>query len=87
MLATAPAAGSPPLRASLPPPQWVLSGDQIRDANLDAYLRAHQAARGGAPAALPGGALRSVEMIVVPVMPAASRVPAMPAAAASGERR
>ncbi|MBC7939164.1 MAG: anti-sigma 24 factor, partial [Chitinophagaceae bacterium] len=34
-----------------------------RDARLDAYLEAHQAARGGG-AALPGSALRSVEVVV-----------------------
>jgi sigma-E factor negative regulatory protein RseA len=41
----------------------------IRDARLDAYLRAHQAARGGAPVALPGGAVRSVEMLLPPETP------------------
>jgi sigma-E factor negative regulatory protein RseA len=86
-LAAAPAGLASSGRAPLPPPQWVLSGDQIRDANLDAYLRAHQAVRGGAPAALPGGGLRNVEMIVVPVVSASSPVaPARPAAAASGHR-
>jgi len=50
-------------------PQIVLSGELIRDARLDAYLRAHQAARGSAAAALPGGGLRSVEMLVTPIAP------------------
>ena len=35
----------------------------IRDARLDSYLRAHQAARGGG-AGVPGGGLRSVEVIL-----------------------
>jgi sigma-E factor negative regulatory protein RseA len=38
-----------------------------RDARLDAYLRAHQAARGNAPAALPGGGLRNAEILVTPL--------------------
>lgn len=43
--------------------------DPRLDAQLEAYLRAHQAARGGAAAALPGGALRNAEMVVVPIGP------------------
>jgi sigma-E factor negative regulatory protein RseA len=50
---TAPAAG----------PALVLDGQLIRDAQLDAYLRAHRDMRGSAAAAVPGGALRSVETI------------------------
>lgn len=53
----------------------VADGRMIRDARLDAYLRAHQAARGGSPAALPGGGFRSVEMLVVPMPEAAVAVP------------
>jgi hypothetical protein len=35
----------------------------IRDARLDSYLRAHQAARaGGGAAAVPGGGLRNVDV-------------------------
>ncbi|MCW5632626.1 MAG: sigma-E factor negative regulatory protein [Rubrivivax sp.] len=45
----------------------VAEGRMIRDARLDAYLRAHQAARGVAPAALPGGGMRNAEIVVVPV--------------------
>jgi sigma-E factor negative regulatory protein RseA len=86
VLATDSASGGSPVRTPLGSPQLVLSGDQIRDANLDAYLRAHQAARGGAPAALPGGGLRSAEMRVLPAVPAASRAPAQPPSA-TGERR
>lgn len=37
------------------------AGTLIRDARLDEYLRAHQAARGGLAAALPGNALRQVD--------------------------
>ncbi|MBL8289934.1 MAG: anti-sigma 24 factor [Rubrivivax sp.] len=53
----------------------VADGRMIRDARLDAYLRAHQAARGGSPAALPGGGLRSVEMLVAPLPAAAAPLP------------
>jgi sigma-E factor negative regulatory protein RseA len=51
-------------RPALSNPQLVRSGDQLllRDAELDAYLRAHQAARGGAALALPGGVLRNVDV-------------------------
>lgn len=53
----------------------VAEGRMIRDARLDAYLQAHQAARGNSPAALPGGGLRSVDLLVTPHMPAASAMP------------
>ena len=36
----------------------------IRDAQIDRYLRAHRDMRGNATAALPGGALRSVDTLV-----------------------
>jgi sigma-E factor negative regulatory protein RseA len=52
--------GNPPA----PSPTLVLDGQLIRDAQLDAYLRAHREMRGGAAAAVPGGAMRSVETIV-----------------------
>jgi sigma-E factor negative regulatory protein RseA len=42
----------------------VLDGQLIRDAQLDAYLRAHREMRSSAAAAVPGGAMRSVETIV-----------------------
>lgn len=38
-----------------------VAGTLIRDARLDEFLRAHQSARGGFAAALPGSALRRVE--------------------------
>ena len=42
-------------------------GDEmLRDARLDAYLNAHQAARRGGAVALPGSTLRNVE-VVIPV--------------------
>jgi len=50
--------------APAPSPTLVLDGQLIRDAQLDAYLRAHREMRGGAAAAVPGGAMRSVETIV-----------------------
>jgi len=57
-VATAPA-GSPLLVLSGAP------GDArvIRDAQLDAYLRAHRDMRGGAAAALPGSQLRGIETV------------------------
>jgi sigma-E factor negative regulatory protein RseA len=70
-VAAAPAAAPQPALAS-GPPQILLSGEIVRDARLDAYLRAHQAARGNAAAALPGGGLRSVEMLVTPLPPEAA---------------
>jgi sigma-E factor negative regulatory protein RseA len=50
--------------APAPSPTLVLDGQLIRDAHLDAYLRAHREMRSGAAAAVPGGAMRSVETIV-----------------------
>jgi sigma-E factor negative regulatory protein RseA len=47
--------------AALPAPS---SAQVIRDARLDEYLRAHQSARGGVGAAVPGSALRRVELEV-----------------------
>ncbi|MDP3612934.1 MAG: hypothetical protein Q8R98_13845, partial [Rubrivivax sp.] len=37
------------------------AGALIRDARLDEFLRAHQSARGGFAAAVPGSALRRVD--------------------------
>jgi sigma-E factor negative regulatory protein RseA len=74
--AAAPAARENRLAAASPAePRLVLSGGLLRDPDLDAYLRAHQAARGALPAALPGGALRNVDMIMTPGMPAAAGRP------------
>lgn len=42
----------------------VVDGQVIRDARLDAYFEAHRGAVGPVPSALPGGALRSVEILV-----------------------
>jgi sigma-E factor negative regulatory protein RseA len=52
--------------------------DPRLDAQLEAYLRAHQAARGGAPAALPGGGLRNAEMVVIPAGSAAGLAESVP---------
>ena len=38
----------------------------IRDPRLDSYLRAHQSARGGMAAAVPGGGMRNVEATLGP---------------------
>lgn len=45
-------------------PAFVLDGQVIRDARLDAYFEAHRGAAGALPSAVPGGALRSVEILV-----------------------
>lgn len=52
----------------------VIEGRLIRDAQLDAYLRAHRDALGGAPVALPGGVPRNIETLAPagPVTPAAA---------------
>lgn len=42
----------------------VIDGQVIRDARLDAYFEAHRGALGVMPSAVPGGALRSVEILV-----------------------
>lgn len=60
----------------------VARGPMLRDPRLDEYLLAHQAARGGAPAALPFGGLRNAEVVVVPALPGA-----LPGAAASEAAR
>jgi sigma-E factor negative regulatory protein RseA len=41
-----------------------VDGQVIRDARLDAYFEAHRGAVGPVPSAMPGGALRSVEVLV-----------------------
>lgn len=85
----APAAGTLAVAPSVTPTatrvvggQLVRAGNQIRDPRLDAYLEAHQAVRGAAPVALPGGVLRNVDA-VVPARPALV-LPAMPAASGRG---
>lgn len=70
--------GEPVLAGTNPRPGVVLVGSNpaapvaasaqvrgvvIRDPRLDEMLRAHQAARGGMPVAVPGGALRQVEVV------------------------
>jgi sigma-E factor negative regulatory protein RseA len=57
--------GAPPV---LP---LVINGRFVRDAQLDAYLRAHRDAMGGVPAALPGGMPRNIETLA-PGGPAAA---------------
>lgn len=39
-------------------------GEMLRDARVDEYLRAHRATLAGSPVALPGGAMRNVELIL-----------------------
>ena len=56
-------AGSTGSAANLPANPAASSQAVIRDARLDSYLRAHQAARGGGAAAVPGGGLRNVDLV------------------------
>lgn len=69
VVATQPA-GNTGLRqvSSVQPPasaqSLVIDGQLIRDARLDAYFEAHRGAVGPLPTAIPGGALRSVEILV-----------------------
>ena len=68
----APDSGVVEARASAPGSQAVAAATapttpavtMIRSPELDAYLRAHQSARGGAAVAVPGGMLRSAEVLV-----------------------
>jgi hypothetical protein len=45
----------------------------IRDPRLEEFLRAHQAARSGFAAGVPGSALRRVDAVVGTVQPAAAK--------------
>ena len=67
MLAASPAAATELRRvgngASAPSAIFV-DAELIRDAQIDRYLRAHREMSGGQAAAVPGGALRSVDTIV-----------------------
>lgn len=47
-------------------PTAVQRGQMLRDARIDEYLRAHREALLGSPAALPGGAVRTVDFDAVP---------------------
>lgn len=65
------ATGAGPLQATAPAatvPQGVASfasgAAMIRDAQLDAYLNAHQSARGNSAMALPGTGLRNADVVV-----------------------
>jgi sigma-E factor negative regulatory protein RseA len=61
-----------PMLAASPPPAAapgavavsVPDAQMLRDARVDEYLRAHRETLAGTPAALPGGALRSVDFAV-----------------------
>lgn len=51
-------------RGPAPPAQRAVvvpDGQMLRDARVDAYLRAHRESYAGSPAALPGGAMRNVD--------------------------
>ncbi|MCY7316977.1 MAG: hypothetical protein LH480_15570, partial [Rubrivivax sp.] len=47
-------------------PRLQADGNLLRDPRVDEYLRAHQAARGGIPMAVPGGGLRRVDAEMQP---------------------
>ena len=47
------------------PPTLVFNGQLVRDARLDRYLNAHREIVAGQPSALPGGAMRSIETVVL----------------------
>jgi sigma-E factor negative regulatory protein RseA len=71
MAATPPAAvtvrasvGAAPALAGAP--ATVQRGQMLRDARIDEYLRAHREVLMGSPAALPGGAVRTVDFEAVP---------------------
>ena len=67
IVAAPPAAGLRTVAGSAPAASqslMVVDGQVIRDARLDAYFEAHRGAVGPVPSALPGGALRSVEVLV-----------------------
>ncbi len=49
-----------------PPSSAPAGAGIIRDPRLDSYLRAHQTARGGMTAAVPGGGMRNVEATLSP---------------------
>lgn len=81
---SAPAAPPPALAAAsaaqaVPPAQGVLeaAAEPGWDPQLDAYLRAHQWARGGAIGSPPGVMLRNIDM-AAPVRPAAMPMTAVP---------
>lgn len=50
-----------------------VSGSMLRDPRLDAYINAHQSMRSGGAAAVPGAALRSVEVVASPAPAAPAR--------------
>lgn len=69
MLGAPPSASAPVLAETTPMPGTlrVVAGERgqvLRDARIDEYLQAHRATLAGSPAALPGGAMRNVELIV-----------------------
>ena len=47
------------------PPTLAFNGKLVRDARLDRYLNAHREIAVGQPSALPGGAMRSIETVVL----------------------
>ncbi len=73
VLATAPAPSPSLARVNVASPASApfvqADSNLLRDARVDEYLRAHQAARGGIPMAAPGGGLRRVDAQVQPVPP------------------
>ena len=64
VLAIAPAPGLSAVSVLGATPSSVGRAGVIRDPRLDSYLRAHQTARGSMAAAVPGGGMRNVEVIL-----------------------
>jgi sigma-E factor negative regulatory protein RseA len=58
------AASRPGATATVTATTTAAGGAVLRDARLDEFLRAHQAARGGVAVAAPGGTLRRVDSVV-----------------------
>lgn len=57
-------AGAPAATVSPGAPNFAAGAAMIRDAQLDAYLNAHQSARGNSAMALPGTGLRNADVVV-----------------------
>lgn len=58
--------GAPGAPAAAPAANFTAGAAMIRDARLDAYLEAHQSARGGGAMAVPGTGLRNADVAVPP---------------------
>jgi sigma-E factor negative regulatory protein RseA len=55
---------APAAPGAVPVPSFAAGAEMIRNAELDAYLNAHQSARGSAAMAVPGTGLRNADVVV-----------------------